>query len=90
LILLAVYRFTVRAIAPEAAELNIIEVRFLAVEFMPGPVKRAHAAIALNPNTHVEQIEANGAAGGEHLAHVAPILAGVDDGVGGGVRARKL
>ena len=34
----------VRAIAPEAAELNIVEVRFLAVsehehKFMPGPVK---------------------------------------------------
>ena len=48
----------VRAIAPEAAELNIVEVRFLAVsehehKFMPGPVKRAHAAIALNPNTQV-------------------------------------
>jgi hypothetical protein len=85
----------VRAIAPEAAELNIVEVRFLAVskhehKFMPGPVKRAHAAIALNPNTHVEQIEASGAAGGKHLAHVAPIHAGVDDGAAGGMKAREL
>ena len=75
----------VRAIAPKAAELNIVEVRVLAVskhehEFMPGTVQRAHAAIALDPNTHVEQIEASGTAGGKHLAHVAPIHAGVDDG----------
>src|SRR6202035_614227 len=52
----------VRAIAPEAAELNIVEVRFLAVskhehKFMPGPVTRDHPSIALNPNTQVEQIE---------------------------------
>ena len=85
----------VRAIAPEAAELNVVEVRLLAVskheyELMPRPVKRAHAPVALNPNTQVKKIEASGATGGKYLAHVAPVHAGVDDGAAGGVRAGKL
>jgi hypothetical protein len=61
------------------------QVCFLAVskhehKFMPGPVKRAHAAIALDPNTQVKQIDTSGAAGGKHLAHVAPLGPRVCDG----------
>src|SRR3989442_863882 len=57
------------AVAPEAAELDIVAMRLLAVaehedELMPRAVERTHAAVALDPDAEVQKIEGYGAAGG--------------------------
>src|SRR5664279_5482608 len=48
----------VGAIAPEAAELDVVAMLLLAIaehedEFMPRAIKRAHAAVALDPDAEI-------------------------------------
>src|SRR4029077_10721217 len=78
-----------------AAELDIVAMLLLAVaehedELMPRAVERTHAAVALDPDAEVQKIEGHGAAGGEHLAHMPPVHAGIDDGAGVGVGAHEI
>src|SRR5216684_5863190 len=70
----------VGAIAPEAAKLDVVQVRFLAVpkyehEFMAGTVKRSHTAVAFYPNAEIEKFASRRATGSVQFRDMAPIRA---------------
>src|SRR6202521_5418376 len=70
----------IAAVATIAAELDMVLVRVPALleqehELVLAAVERAHAGIVLGPDAQVLQLAIGALAGGEQLAHVAPIHA---------------
>src|SRR5258708_7435820 len=73
------------SIASEPPELDIVLVRLLAVlenenQLMPRAIKRAHAAVALRPNTQVHQFAFGGLGGRQYLLRMSPIHKSIDEG----------
>src|SRR5258708_8398547 len=85
----------IRAIAPMLAEPKIVGVRCgpglpHEHQFMLRAIERAHAGIALVPDTEVLELAVDLAAGGQHLPHVPPIHADLMDRAVDGVLGEAL
>src|SRR5438094_4745934 len=81
-------------IAPMLAELKIVDVRGSGLphehQLMLRAIERAHAGIALVPDTEVLELAVDLAAGGEHLPHMPPIHADLMDRAINGVLRETL